>query len=602
MKSERSSTLIPYFLQWKKKGIKSWLNQLSIGSKIAVGYILSLGITLGGATAGILMSNQYENHVQKLTEDIVEELKLVSDVKFNFMHIMMHQHAIVASLQDPEQFQHEYQEIKLYESLFNQSWSAFQESYEEAEVNERDDETELINLLKKEHEDDLLPYLESFNQLIKNLEIENQTVSELQEIQKNISTQLQGFHDDSEKISETLSQLNNVLALEAEETGEILNKTQFIHNVISFSSISLSILIAFLLSRYIVKKISIPIQDLTQFTHQVTEESNFNIQLPVNSQDEIGSLTQSFNHLIIQVNSLLEEQQKSAQAQLIQNEKLSSLGQMVAGIAHEINNPVSCISANINYLTEYTNHLLELIHTYQQEMSQPSEMIAEKVEAIELDYIEEDLPNLLQAIKVSAERTKEIATSLKNFSRLDEAKPKAINIHECLDSSILILKSRLKQGVNIQKNYGDVPPIEGYFSSLSQVFMNLINNAIDALIEQKKSNPIITITTENLDSERIVIRLADNGPGISHKNQQKIFESFFTTKAVNVGTGLGLAISRQIIEQKHHGSLKCQSQMGEGTEFWVILPKQQNSKMTQVAWVENQHRDLTVDLVAENSF
>jgi two-component system NtrC family sensor kinase len=580
MKSERSSTLIPYFLPWRNKGIKSWLNQLSIGSKIAMGYILSLGMTLGGAIAGILISNQYENHVQKLTEDIVEELKLVSDVKVNYMYVMMHQHAIVASLQDPNQFQHEYQEIKLYESLFNQSWEAFQESYEEAEVNERDDETELINFLKKEHKDNLLPHIESFNKLIKNLEIENQTVSELQEIQKNINTQLHGFHDDSEKFSETLSQLNHVLAKEAEETEKILDKAQFIHNTISFSSISLSILIALFLSRYIVKKISIPIQNLTQFTHKITEDSNFNIQLPISSQDEIGSLTQSFNHLIIQVNSLLEEQKKSAETQLIQNEKLSSLGQMVAGIAHEINNPVSCISANIHYLTEYTDHLLDLIHTYQQEMSHPSDPVAEKIEAIELDYIEEDLPKLLQAIQVSAERTKEIATSLKNFSRLDEAKPTMIDIHQCLESSILILKSRLKQGIQVEQNYGDIPPIEGYFSSLSQVFINLINNAIDSLLENKQANPTITIITENLDSRRIVIRLLDNGPGISPENQHKIFESFFTTKPVNVGTGLGLAISRQIIEQKHHGSLQCQSQLGERTEFRIILPKQQSPQMT----------------------
>lgn len=457
MKSERSLTVRPYFLQWRKKRIKSWLNQLSIGSKIAIGYILSLGITLGGATAGILISNQYENHVQKLTEDIVEELKLVSDLKVNFIRVMMHQHGIAASLQNPEQFQHEYQELKFHEALFNQSWTAFQESYQEAEVEERDDEAKLINLLEQEYEDDLLPYFESFKLLIKNLDIENITASNLQEIQNNISTKLYEFHDDSENFSETLSQLNNVFALEAEETEAILNKTQSIHNIIYFFSISLSLLIAFLLSRYIVKRISIPIQDLTQFTQKVTKESNFNLQLTVSGQDEIGSLTQSFNHLITQVNLLLEEQKKSAQAQLIQNEKLSSLGQMVAGIAHEINNPVSCISANINYLTEYTNHLLELIHTYQQEVEQPSARVAEKVEAIELDYIEEDLPNLLQAIQVSAERTKEIAISLKNFSRLDEAKPTMIDIHQCLDSSILILKNRLKQGIKVQKKYGYIP-------------------------------------------------------------------------------------------------------------------------------------------------
>jgi signal transduction histidine kinase len=583
MKSERSLTLTSNFLQWRTKRIQSWLNQLSVGSKIAIGYILSLGITLGGATAGILMSNQYENHIQKLTEDILEELQLVSDLKVNFMRVMIHQHAIAVSLQYPEQFQDEYQDFKLHESIFNQSWLKFNESYKQGKSNERDDEFELINILKKEYKDDLLPYLESFNQIIENLDIESITTRESQEIQKKISLKLHRFHDESENFSETLSKLNQVLALEAKETEEILNKVQFIHNMIIFSSIFMSVLIAVFLSKYIIRKISIPIQDLTLFTQEVTQYSNFNIQLPVKSQDEIGYLTQSFNHLITQVNYLLEEQEKSAQAQLIQNEKLSSLGQMVAGIAHEINNPVSCISGNISYLIEYTDNLLELIHTYQQEITHPTEIITEKIEGIELDYIEEDLPKLLQAIQVSAERTQDIATSLKNFSRLDESRPKIIDIHDCLESSILILKSRLKQGIEVQKIYGEIPFIEGYFSSLSQVFINLINNAIDALIEQKIANPTITIITETLDSEKIAIRLADNGPGISAENQQKIFESFFTTKPVNVGTGLGLAISRQIIEQKHHGSLQCQSQLGKGTEFQIILPKKQSSQMTQVA-------------------
>ena len=583
MQSERSSRRIPYFLQWKQKNIKSWLNQLSTGSKIAIGYILSLGITVGGATAGILISNQYENYVQKLTEDIVEEVKLISDLKVNFMQMMMHQYALSGSLSDPIEFQDEYQELNYYESLFHQSWSKIQESYQEGEASEGDKETELFYILNQEYQYHLVPYIKDFNQLAKEIDTEDFQEGMTQEYQVIFKNKLYGFHDESEKFSDILSQLNNALTEETEETKEILNKSQSIHNIISFFSILLSTLAALFLSKYIVNRISIPIQDLTLFTQKVTDESNFNLQLPVTSQDEIGNLTQSFNHLITQVNDLLEDQKRAAQTQLIQTEKLSSLGQMVAGIAHEINNPVSCISANINYLIEYSEHLLELIHTYQQEINHPSEIITEKIEAIELDYIEEDLPNLLQAIQVSAERTKEIASSLKNFSRLDEIKPTRINIHQCLDSSILILKNKVKQGVEIKKKYGDIPAIEGYFSSLSQVFINLINNAIDALLEQNPSHPTIKITTKTLDSSRIIIQFVDNGPGISEENLSKIFESFFTTKPVNAGTGLGLAISRQIIEQKHHGSLQCQSQLGEGTEFKIILPIQQSSQKTQVA-------------------
>jgi signal transduction histidine kinase len=563
--------------------IQSWLNQRPVSSKLATGYILSLGITIIGAVAGIVISNQYKNHTQDLTEDILEEIQLLSEVKDNFMYVMMHQHAISLSLDNYQQFQQEYEEIKIYEYRLNQSWIALNTSYQEAEVVELNDETELINLLREEYQNSIIPYLENFNQQIQQFESKDVIASQYLENKKLINRQLHDFYDKSEEISELFYELNIALVSEAEEVEEILETAQLIHNSIILTSFNLSFLVAFLLSRYMTKIISVPIQNLTKISQKVTHESDFSIQVPVNSQDEIGSLTQSFNHLISKVDVLLEEQRQSAQAQLIQNEKLSSLGQMIAGVAHEINNPISCISGNINYLIEYSEQLLELIHTYQQEVTEPSEVIQEKIIDIELDYIEEDLPNLLQAVKISAERTKQIAASLKNFSRLDEAQPQNINIHDCLDSSLLILKNRTKQGISIQKQYGDILFVEGYFSSLSQVFINLINNAIDALVENNQTNPTITIMTENLDSNQIMIRLIDNGPGISTEHQQKIFENFFTTKPTNIGTGLGLAISRQIIEQKHHGSLQCYSQLGEGTEFVIIIPKIQSDQAPKAA-------------------
>ncbi len=568
---------IPNLLNLKKIELKPWLNQLNVGSKITLGYILSIGITIIGVTGGIIISNQYENYVEKLIEDIMEEMKLLSDVKVSFMHVMLHQQAVAVSLDNLEQFQHEYEELKSYESRFNQSWTALTQSYKNSKVTEYDDEAELMNLLIQEYQVNVLPYLDDFNQSVEQLNIDSSNFNQSQSSKKLIQRQINGFHDNFEKFSQTLSKLNKSIISESEEAQEILHKAYVIHNLIIFISIFISVIIALLLSKYITRTISIPIYDLTKITQKVTRDSKFDIQVPVKSQDEIGSLTKSFNHLIAQVNHLLEEQQRSAQSQLIQHEKLSSLGQMVAGIAHEINNPVSCISGNVSYLIEYTDHLLDLIHTYQQQIDNPPKIIIEKIEEIELDYIKEDLPTLLQAIKVSAERTKQIAASLKNFSRLDEANPQPVDIHSCLDSSLLILKNRTKQRIAIQKKYGGLTLIEGYFSSLSQVFINLINNAIDALIEQGNPDPTITIITENLNSEKIAIRLLDNGPGISAENQQKIFESFFTTKPVNIGTGLGLAISREIIEQKHHGSLKCNSQLGVGTEFKIILPKRQTT-------------------------
>jgi signal transduction histidine kinase len=281
--------------------------------------------------------------------------------------------------------------------------------------------------------------------------------------------------------------------------------------------------------------------------------------------------------------SLKELQQ--TQAQLVQAEKMSSLGQLVAGVAHEINNPVNFIYGNLKYARDYTGSLLKLVHLYQQFYANPIPEIQKYIEEIELDFLLEDLPKILNSMEVGAERISEIVLSLRNFSRLDEAEKKSVDIHQGLDSTLLILQNRFKSsvdhpGIKLVKNYGNLPLVDCYPGQLNQVFMNIISNAVDALENHNSKRRIaeihadpntITITTEVIES-KCAIRIADNGSGMTEAVKERLFDPFFTTKPVGKGTGLGLSISYQIIVEKHGGMLRCISEPGQGTEFLIEIP------------------------------
>lgn len=270
------------------------------------------------------------------------------------------------------------------------------------------------------------------------------------------------------------------------------------------------------------------------------------------------------------------QQLASTQAQLVQNEKMSSLGQLVAGVAHEINNPTSFIYSNILPAKEYIDDLLNLIQLYQEYYPQPHPKIIDEIEIIELDFLISDLPRLLDSMQVGAERIKKIVASLRTFSRMDESELKPVNIHEGIDSTLMILQHRLKKQpqraeIELIKQYDNLPLVECYAGQLNQVFMNLLTNAIDALEEAKIATPQICISSK-FDSEQVVIEIADNGSGIPENIQKRIFDPFFTTKPVGKGTGMGLSISYQIITQKHGGTLDCISVPSQGTTFVIKIP------------------------------
>lgn len=377
---------------------------------------------------------------------------------------------------------------------------------------------------------------------------------------------------------------------------EAVLQAQTLRVQIIIGSIVLSIVVAALLASFTSRAIAKPIAAVTKIAQQVTEESNFKLQVPVTSTDEVGVLATSLNQLIQKVNHLLQQLKSEQESQILQNEKMATLGRMLAGVAHEVNNPINFIYGNIDPAKNYVEDILDLLRTYETEIPNPPPTIIAKAEEIDIDFLKEDLMKIFDSMQVGAERAKAIILSLKDFSRLDDTTPHPLDLHACIDSSLLILNSRVKQGIEVVRNYGNIPNIEGYMGLLSQVFVNLLNNALDAVEEKAKLekirsedgnqlsgsesakqeaprfSPKIAIATEYLDDDSVVVRISDNGTGIPPASQEKMFETFFTTKPRGVGTGLGLAIGREIIVKKHGGTINCWSEMGTGTEFAIALP------------------------------
>ncbi|MEM8505741.1 MAG: ATP-binding protein [Cyanobacteria bacterium P01_D01_bin.1] len=364
-------------------------------------------------------------------------------------------------------------------------------------------------------------------------------------------------------------------------------------------------LVTALVAQKIGRKTAQPIQEMTEVAQQVTQEKNFELRITADRKDEIGLLADALNQLIVWVSDYTHaleesaetleqrveartedlaqtiEQLKSAQSQLIQTEKMSSLGQMVAGIAHEINNPISFIQGNIAPLKDYFQDLLNLLETYRSEYPHPTETVLEMQDEIDLAFILEDSDKLLESMQFGTQRVRDIVVSLRNYSRLDEAAVKDVDIHEGIDSTLLILNHRIKEGVDVIKDYGDLPQIRCSPSQLNQVFTNIIANALDAMSDAD-SNPMqLMIMTRASSSNHVQIRIRDTGPGMTPEIKAKIFDPFFTTKVVGKGTGLGMGICFKIIEQ-HQGQIDVVSEVGKGSEVIITLPAsafQQNPRL-----------------------
>ncbi|NEO18078.1 MAG: HAMP domain-containing protein [Moorea sp. SIO4A5] len=570
----------------------SWINQFlasaSIRQKVFVGYALSIGLAILGTTTGLGIGQHYQKAaLAELTRSQKQE-HLLKNLQIAILDLRSYAYLGALDLGELNSLKVRVrvappvavpmEDLQLVQEKIDQAQQLLLEAEEfvrEFETCSHTNTNQLLDLVKtnriiidayKTLIQSLLSEIESGNLPLGALKLAQRQL--LEQNNPELTTALESFFEKSDQLIRA-AQVKQTQALSALKRAE-----QCCFGII-YSSMIASVAIAILLAIHTSNAIAQRLKSLTEITEQVKQESNFTLQAPVTTRDEVGVLATSLNQLIHGMADYTHELQQT-EIQLIQNEKMSSLGTMVAGIAHEMNNPINFIYGNLFFASDYIEDLLSLVELYQQYYPNPDPEIQNQLEEIDLEFLAQDLPKIIASMKGGAERIREIVLSMRNFSRLDEAKIKPVNIHEGIDNTLVLLSNRLKPGIEVIKQYGDLPLVDCYPAQLNQVFMSILENALDA-IEHKSvescPSPVFTIRiqTELVDQNWVVIRIADNGPGIAAAIKDRIFDPFFTTKDPGKGTGLGLAISYQIITH-HRGKIEVASEPGQGAEFVISLP------------------------------
>ena len=582
----------------------NWLNyfilRLSIAQKISYGYSLALGIAILGATLGLLGGDYYQRKAQKQLSIAERQKNLLGSLENAVGTVRLHPQRLVTVLGESIWF--DYETAKFFREVeqVNATLAEFEAFIDKNPHNLVANATELKFLLKG-YKTNTLIYTQLIHSLWQEVDPANLKPEEIATAQQEILTAIAAkkaieVSVKFDRLCESLTHLETAAATQQMQAHSKLKQAEALRWQIIVTSMLLSVAIGVALALLVTRAIARPLEAVTFVAKAVTQEGNFTLQAPVTTEDEVGSLATSLNQLVQwvgehtralelarqtleqRVEERTQELQealqnlKETQVQLVQTEKMSSLGQLVSGVAHEINNPINFIQGNLVYVNEYAQELLRLIDLHQQESPNLRAVLQDQIDESHLYFIRTDLPKLVASMEMGTERIQKIVQSLRNFSRLDEAEMKVVNIHEGIDNTLLILNHRLKQGIEVVKKYGDLSVIPCYPAQLNQVFMNILANAIDALMaEEAQLVKQIVIETQKVDSKQIRVGIWNNGSRIPYEIRDKLFDPFFTTKPAGQGTGLGLSICYQIVE-KHGGKIEVISEPGQGTEFAIVLP------------------------------